>query len=259
MSDTNLQAVIYTCPPQHAAAVLGALDDAGLGQTWGEPLDADALVLCHTYAASGGAPGEDLAEALAALDGVAFRVWDDPDYEFLGTLHMHTPELGRFSVECNSDGYALLSSIVLDGLTERTSTAEALVAAIRQHLGTAWEEALMEAATREVRVAVTDQSEVVAEPTKTITVPQAGMPPVIVTGEDTGPDAWADYLGQMIGYNATLTLTGQAPRRVSLGPVTQHPNFMTLTIIPLNEEWERPAGASPQSIDVELVESIYVH
>ena len=106
---TSMTAIIYDCPPEKAGDVLDALeeyyhqaDDAPAGS------DKDTLVLGGsyvTYETYVGNSGE-LASALADIEGVAFEVWEDPKYEWLGTLHLHTPALGTWTADCDASGGA---------------------------------------------------------------------------------------------------------------------------------------------------------
>ena len=52
---------------------------------------------------------EDLFNAVLAViaeTGIdfRFRLWEDPKYEWLGTIHYHIPGMGDVSAECATDG-----------------------------------------------------------------------------------------------------------------------------------------------------------
>lgn len=54
-----------------------------------------------------GADSDAVADRLIAL-GVSFVAWEDPKYEWLGSLVAFTPSLGRFDAACDSDGNVVL-------------------------------------------------------------------------------------------------------------------------------------------------------
>ena len=51
-----------------------------------------------------GSASDIAGELIAAAPGVSFVLWEDPAYQWLGTLEAHAPGLGDYSAECDSDG-----------------------------------------------------------------------------------------------------------------------------------------------------------
>lgn len=106
---TSMTAIIHDCPPEKAGDVLDAMEEYyHQADETPDESDKDTLVLGDPYVTYETYVGNssELASALSDIEGVAFEVWEDPKYEWLGTLHLHTPALGSFSADCDSGGGA---------------------------------------------------------------------------------------------------------------------------------------------------------
>ncbi|WP_133058916.1 MULTISPECIES: hypothetical protein [unclassified Nocardioides] len=72
-------------------------------------------------------------------DQAAWKVWEDPAYEHLGQLHLHHPDLGRFSAECDAYGRAVFTSLEVDRLAAKHGSD---LVQLRHETGLTWEQAL---------------------------------------------------------------------------------------------------------------------
>lgn len=73
---------------------------------------------------------DEIAGALiAAMPGIAFAIWNDPKYEYLGGISLYTPELGVYSADCDADGNVV-------------KTAHEIVTFLGRFLGEPWTKAL---------------------------------------------------------------------------------------------------------------------
>lgn len=131
---TYMAATIHDCPPERAGEVLNALAefmavDNEPALKLGEEYDVD-----ETYCGN----SEELASALADIEGIAFEVYEDPKYEWLGAVHLHTPELGSWSAQCETNGGAVFAaSDIWEWVTSDLSPEQ-----IAERLGKPWRDAL---------------------------------------------------------------------------------------------------------------------
>jgi hypothetical protein len=92
---------------------------------------------------------EELAGALDKLiqeegKDLAYLLWEDPKYEWLGDLHIHVPGLEQdFRADCDSNGNALLTQTQVAHLVESAKAGEDVTAKLLLHSGAdhyaAWE------------------------------------------------------------------------------------------------------------------------
>lgn len=106
---TNLQCRIYACPPEQVRAVLTALAEYHLNDDWMsfDQMPMSALVLGRPNVSnevSCGSADELAGTLMETAPGASFELWEDPKYEWLGSLWRYTPDLGAFSAECDADG-----------------------------------------------------------------------------------------------------------------------------------------------------------
>lgn len=117
MSDrTALQVIVLSCPLERVRAVLAVLAKHGLREFGGAE---DVVVLREEYLALEMPIGtaEHLAtELVAAAPEVAFLTWDDPRYEWLGTVFAYVPGVGQFTGPCDSQGIPLWTTDQVLGL-----------------------------------------------------------------------------------------------------------------------------------------------
>jgi len=74
-----------------------------------------------------------------AAPGCSFVIWEDPKYEYLGSLFAYTPELGMFSAECDADGTPVTDgSAILQWVEEAEKAGEDVATRIRREMGVPW-------------------------------------------------------------------------------------------------------------------------
>ena len=136
MADTTAgQLELIACPPEHVSAVLDVINQYGLRRDYLARGDEEVLVLCEEYADEVMLCGDadNIASALAELDGVAFLVSEDPKYEWLGDLHYRLPDGRSFSASSDADRQVVLTEGAyqsLEGLPD-----DALRRALEEHFG----------------------------------------------------------------------------------------------------------------------------
>lgn len=112
MSDrTPLQCHVYDCPQEQREAVLRVLVDSyGLDLDWGSADPSAGLCLTQPYTGHDlrvGSAAELAAALREAAPGSSFVLWEDPAYEWLGSLEAQAPCLGAFSADCDAGGTVL--------------------------------------------------------------------------------------------------------------------------------------------------------
>lgn len=150
MPDSRLlQCYVYACPRGQRNAAAAVLADHDLDLDWDYPRPAAGLSLTRAYTgnAAVGTAGTIAAELREAAPGCSFVVWEDPKYQWLGSLEAYTPALGRFSADCDSDGVVLCTLTEATRLIENAaagqpggagSWAEQAVAAFETAMGGPW-------------------------------------------------------------------------------------------------------------------------
>jgi Protein of unknown function (DUF3145) len=151
---TNLQLTVEAAPPEQHQTILKVINAYGLGQDWDSFAPAEGfaeLELGVQYTDSQGVVGDASRiadELIAKAPGASFCVWEDPAYEWLGTVCVYTPQLGPFEAPCDADGDPMLSGdtilAVLD-LVEQAdphATIADVRAAVDQATGKPWFAAL---------------------------------------------------------------------------------------------------------------------
>lgn len=110
MSDrTPLQLQILDCPLSQVQAVIDLVDQMGLHLEHvsdGQAAD-DHLGLGLTYMNDQTRCGsaQEIAQHLQQVaPDASWQVWEDPKYEWLGTLFRFTPALGLFAANCDAAG-----------------------------------------------------------------------------------------------------------------------------------------------------------
>lgn len=71
--------------------------------------------------------------------GVAYYGWEEPKYEWLGTLRKFAPRLGVFMVECDADGNELLTPGWTKEMLAKARTLNEARAALARKIGAAWD------------------------------------------------------------------------------------------------------------------------
>src|SRR3954464_13799885 len=111
MGDWTSGAVtIHACPPHRVRTVLDALDEYDL--YYEDAANNATLHLGAHYCADELRCGSaaDLAdELIKAAPEVAFTVYEEPAYEWVGTSCTYVPGLGLFSADCDTDGDVLFT------------------------------------------------------------------------------------------------------------------------------------------------------
>lgn len=109
---TTFQAYVYHCPADQVDAALAELEAYDLQVNWGSRKTPGRLELAEPYTSHdiGVGAASDIASALIEeAPGCCFVLWEDPKYEWLGSLYAYTPELGLFSAACDAGGQPVLT------------------------------------------------------------------------------------------------------------------------------------------------------
>jgi hypothetical protein len=123
---TALQITIAECPESEVEDVLNILSEYGLGED--DPLTLGVEYLNDEISCGS---SDELASALREqAPGTSFEVWEDPKYEWLGSLNV-TAEGQHFGAECDANGQALWTSEQV--IKVFTDVSE--VSVLREHLG----------------------------------------------------------------------------------------------------------------------------
>ena len=112
-------AIIHACPPYRVRPVLDILAEYGLADedttngatlTVGEWYSADEFRCGHANDVAG--------ELVERAPEVAFTVYEEPAYGWVGTICTYVPELGLFTADCDNSGEVLFTRkqvLALDG------------------------------------------------------------------------------------------------------------------------------------------------
>lgn len=141
---TPIQVHVYSCPPELVDVVLDTLERYGLGPGDSSPsaltgsrLGELELGVCYSRVEISVGSSEDVAGELPGE--AAWKVWEDPAYEHLGQVHLHHPDLGRFSADCDACGRAVFTNLEVDRLAAEHGGD---LVQLRHNTGLTWEQAL---------------------------------------------------------------------------------------------------------------------
>lgn len=107
---TSGAATIHACPPHRVRPVLDAFAEYGL--YYEDAANDTALHVGEWYSADEFrcASATELAnELITYAPEVAFTVYEEPAYEWVGTICTYVPELGLFTAGCDTDGDPLFT------------------------------------------------------------------------------------------------------------------------------------------------------
>lgn len=116
---TSGAATIHACPPHRVRPVLDAFEEYGLIND--DTANEKTLNVGEWYCADEIRCGSatDLADELIKYaPDVAFTVYEEPAYEWVGTFCSYVPDLGLFTADCAGDGdpmFARTEILRLDG------------------------------------------------------------------------------------------------------------------------------------------------
>ncbi len=139
---TTVVATVHACPPARVRQVLEVLKGRGVireietiwcGDEGGE--ERPAVSLGEGYHGFGLPVGSAVAiagELIEKAPEVAFSVFEQPVFGFVGTVCMYAPKLGKFEAACDSDGVPLLSQKLVLGLDGKPEGVR------RKELGVPW-------------------------------------------------------------------------------------------------------------------------
>jgi hypothetical protein len=105
---TSGAAIIHACPPYHVRSVLDAFEDYGLTEE--DAASGTTVSVGQCYSAAGFRCGSatDLAhDLIRCAPEVAFTVYEEPAYEWVGTTCTYVPELGLFTAHCDNSGHPM--------------------------------------------------------------------------------------------------------------------------------------------------------
>lgn len=140
-------AVIYACPPRRVRTVLdilefyGLADDEPIGGTATDDTEGNAgkravVTLGEEYSCDEsfrcGSAADLSDELIEKAPEVAFIVYEEPAYNWVGTFCSYVPELGLFTADCDTTGEPLLSRSYVLGLDDEPADVR------QKHLGVPW-------------------------------------------------------------------------------------------------------------------------
>lgn len=110
MSDrTCATATIHFCPPHRRRGVLKILVSHGLDDetpeadgTTAEGVTVGEAYVCHEIPC--GSAAECVDDLIHCAPEVAFTIYEDPAYEWVGTVWIYVPGLGLFVAACDTSG-----------------------------------------------------------------------------------------------------------------------------------------------------------
>lgn len=129
---TTVQLIVHACLPHHVRAFHHVIDEYGLFE--GQDVVPHRIELGWAYMAAEVSCGsaDEIASTLQSTAGdAAWTVWEDPKYEWLGTVTRHHPRLGSWSAECTSEGQGVFFADQIVSLLEDRPKLDEL-------LGMAW-------------------------------------------------------------------------------------------------------------------------
>ena len=130
---TSGTAIIHACPPHHVRPVLDALADYGLTEK--DAASSTTVNVGHCYSATGFRCGSatDLAhDLIRCAPEVAFTVYEEPAYEWVGTTCTYVPELGLFTAHCDNSGHPMFAQSEILRLEREPVDLR------QKHLGVPW-------------------------------------------------------------------------------------------------------------------------
>lgn len=189
---TAMQIEIAECPEHEVEAVCDILEEYGLGWDDGVHLGEQAMI----EETSCGSSDEITSALREQAPGTSFTVWEDPKYEWLGSLNV-VAEGRYFSAVCDSSGNAVWTSEqVLKMCADWDS-----MSAVREALGFDIEERVAE-------LAVANEGKVLPKPepveiyARLTTAGTACAETALCTNH---LDQAADYPGDQTGTDAAFT------------------------------------------------------
>jgi len=132
------QVYVYDCPKDQVRAVQEVLE----GYFWEQGPRGGRISACEPYLASEitcGTSDEIAAKLMKAAPGASFVLWEDPKYEWLGSVSAYTPELGVFSAECDANGQPVIHyQTAAQVITEAAGAGADVLAAFARAMGRPW-------------------------------------------------------------------------------------------------------------------------
>ncbi|WP_298800409.1 hypothetical protein [uncultured Pseudonocardia sp.] len=135
---TTVQLIVHACPPAEVRALWEVIEEYRLTDEQPLTAGADRIALGGLYRAdeiSCGSAEEIAAQLGQTAPGSTWTVWEDPKYEWLGSVSIQVPGLGTWSAECDANGVAQFPAAqILSVVDDR--------AGLDQLLGVAWSRAV---------------------------------------------------------------------------------------------------------------------
>lgn len=111
---TPLQLRVYDCPADQAQVVLDIIEEFDLLEiTEEEGLDDSTLHLGLTYFNSQIPVGSTNTVSLQLREyapDTSWHLWEDPKFEWMGDVHLFTPEYGLFVANSDASGEAIFTA-----------------------------------------------------------------------------------------------------------------------------------------------------
>ena len=107
--------------------------------SWDEVPGVDLETGYTAYEASCGTADEVSEALIAAAPGCSFVLWENPSYQWLGTVVARTPELGYFSGDCDADGTPVFDrDQIIEMIGKAREAGEDLAEHIHKATGGPW-------------------------------------------------------------------------------------------------------------------------
>jgi hypothetical protein len=113
MSDrTSHTLIVHQTTPEEAGAFLTVIEEYGLDE-FGPDVDAGDVALgekymCDEHPVGGSTDAATYLEKHAPNS--VWTVWEDPKYEWLGSVYVHAPGLGSWTAACDANGIGYFSA-----------------------------------------------------------------------------------------------------------------------------------------------------
>lgn len=108
MSDyATVTVIVYQCDEEERTHLVEWMDEQGFEP---EHDPAGFGVANYLHDEPLGRDGDILQALIEIAPSATLRVWQDPKYEYDGSIHIHVPALGTWTGQCNSDGQPYLTA-----------------------------------------------------------------------------------------------------------------------------------------------------
>lgn len=136
---TALQVIVHHAHPDEVSDIFNALAHYHLERDTRRGIELGDLMLAEEVSCGCSDELASLLESCAPQS--SFTIWEDPKYEWLGSLNLLTPELGRFTAECDANGRAVFTETEVQNMVAN-HTGTDLADNLMRASGAAWRRVL---------------------------------------------------------------------------------------------------------------------